>query len=100
MKNKIIVALAIVLSAYILNGCDSGPSGENSLPTDSTTIASGLHSFNEKCASCHNFYYEGIGPQLAGITSQNSVEWIRNFIRDPKAMIDSGDTTAKKLFDQ
>jgi glucose/arabinose dehydrogenase len=100
MKNKIIVALAIVLSAYILGSCDNGPSGENSLPTDSVTISKGLHSFNEKCASCHNFYYEGIGPQLAGITSQNSVEWIRNFIRDPKAMIDSGDTTAKKLFDQ
>jgi len=37
---------------------------------------------------------------LAGITSANSVGWIKNFIRDPKKVIESGDTTAKKLFER
>jgi hypothetical protein len=40
----------------------------------------------------------GIGPQLAGVTTEHSVDWLKHFIRDPKKAIDSGDTTAQKLF--
>lgn len=73
-------------------------SADEAILTDSATIERGRLSFSEKCAGCHNFLQDGIDPQLAGITSTNSVAWIKDFIRDPKKAIESGDTTVQKLF--
>src|SRR6266404_3058054 len=100
MKKRVTVIATIVLaSLFFFNSCNSKkPSGNSSILTDSATIAVGKNSFANKCNSCHNFDQDGIGPQLAGITSQHTVEWIKNFIKNPKQVIDSGDTTAQKLF--
>jgi glucose/arabinose dehydrogenase/mono/diheme cytochrome c family protein len=102
MKKRIaIIATTILPFLYLLGSCNSKKSlNSSSISTDSVTIAQGKNSFANKCNSCHNFDQDGIGPQLAGITFQQSVEWIRNFIRNPKQVIDSGDTTAQKLFKQ
>ena len=102
MKKRIVSIAAIAcFLIYFFSNCNSGDSFDTrSLPTDSITIAKGQNSFANKCNSCHNFNYDGIGPQLAGVTSENSVGWIKNFIRDPKKVIESGDTTAKKLFER
>jgi len=97
-KETLVIASAALLLLYSLSNCKFRNSDTSSIPTDSITIAKGQRSFANRCNSCHNFYYDGIGPQLAGITSENSVEWIKNFIRDPKKVIESGDTTAQKLF--
>ena len=79
--------------------CNSGSStGDSSIRTDSITIARGHDSFLDHCASCHNFKRNGIGPQLGGITSDTSVEWIKTFISDPKKVIESGDERAQRLF--
>lgn len=100
MKKRIVnvITIACFLS-YFFSNCNSGDD-TRSLPTDSITIAKGQNSFANKCNSCHNFNYDGIGPQLAGVTSEKSVSWIKNFIRDPKKVIESGDTTGKKLFEK
>src|SRR5437868_7108075 len=100
MKKKIVLISAIILvQLYFFTRCTSGASKENhSVATDAATIAQGENSFASKCSSCHNFYLDGIGPQLAGITSDNSVDWIKNFVKDPKAVIDARDTTAQKLY--
>src|SRR5690349_14987230 len=103
IMKKRIVSLAIIafFLCYFFSNCNSGDSfGGRSLPTDSITIAKGQNAFANRCNSCHNFNYDVIVPQLAGITSENSVSWIKNFIRDPKKEIESGDTTAKKLFEK
>jgi len=96
-KGILVFASASIL-LLSLNNCNSANTDANSIAADSITIAKGQSAFANRCNSCHNFYYDGIGPQLAGITSRNSVQWIKNFIRDPKKVIDSGDTTAQKLF--
>jgi len=84
-----------------LSACNPGTSSDvSALPADSATIKKGQNSFTNNCTNCHNFTLDGIGPQLAGITTKNSAGWIKNFIKDPKKIIDSGDTTAKKLFKQ
>ena len=100
MKKRIAITATIVLPfLYFFSSCNSKKSyNNNSISTDSATIAQGKNSFVNKCNSCHNFDQDGIGPQLAGITSQHTVEWIKNFIKNPKQIIDSGDTTAQKLF--
>ncbi len=83
------------------SNCNSNGSYDHSfIANDSATIRKGKNSFDEKCSSCHNFSQDGIGPQLAGITSAQPVDWIINFIRNPKHVIESGDTTAIKLFKQ
>jgi glucose/arabinose dehydrogenase/mono/diheme cytochrome c family protein len=101
MKKRIvsIVTIACFLF-YFFSNCNGDSFVTRSLPTDSITIAKGQNSFANKCNSCHNFNYDGIGPQLAGVTSENSVGWIKNYIRDPKKVIESGDTTAQKLFEK
>jgi len=102
MKKRIVSIAAIAcFLVYFFSNCNSGDSFDTrSLPTDSITIAKGQNSFANKCNSCHNFNYDGIGPQLAGVTSEKSVGWLKNFIRDPKKVIESGDTTGKKLFEK
>ncbi len=102
MKNiYLIVAIAALLLLYFFNSCNSDESSDkNLISADSVTIAKGEKSFAEKCSSCHNFSQDGIGPQLGGITNENPVDWIKNFISNPKKVIESGDTTAQKLFKQ
>jgi len=100
MKKRIISIFTIACFLfYLFSNCNSGDD-TRLLPTDSITISKGQNSFANKCNSCHNFNYDGIGPQLAGVTSEKSVSWIKNFIRDPKKVIESGDTTGKKLFEK
>lgn len=95
----IISCFILIGIGCFLNSCNSESSSDvSSIPTDSITIAKGRLSFLSNCSSCHNFKQNGIGPQLAGITSENSVDWIKSFINDPKKMIESGDEKAQKLF--
>ena len=93
--NAIILFSVFTVSICFLVSCNSESSSENdSISTDSVTIAKGEESFLKNCSSCHNFKYDGIGPQLGGVTSENSVDWVKSFISDPKKMIDAGDKRA------
>ncbi len=83
-------------AAIFLSSCGhSDPSGR--IATDSLTIAQGKISFQKNCSGCHNFRQDGIGPSLLGITETDSVRWLREFIKSPKKMMDSGDDHANKL---
>jgi glucose/arabinose dehydrogenase/mono/diheme cytochrome c family protein len=91
----VLCGLAIAL-LFLLPSCNL--SGDNSgIPADSTSIRAGEQAFNEKCAGCHNFNGDGIGPHLAGVTEEREIAWLKRFIRDPKQLMDSGDSVAKKL---
>ena len=92
--------MALLLMLYFSNCNSNGSFDHSSITNDSATVMKGKNSFDEKCSSCHNFSQDGIGPQLAGVTSAQPVDWIINFIRNPKLVIESGDTTAVKLFKQ
>lgn len=98
-----IKAAAVTLSCLLagsflfLSSCSSNDVDDGILK-DSTSIKSGGLAFAEKCAGCHNFQEDGIGPHLAGVTSERSVDWLKNFIHDPQKMINHGDPVAKKLF--
>lgn len=63
-------------------------------------VQHGMELFNQHCASCHNFSENGIGPNLTGITSAVDKGWIKAFIHNPAAVIESGDARAVKLFDK
>ncbi len=98
MKKKIVLITASIL--YMVSCKNGNAPGSSSISTDSATIAMGETEFVQQCSGCHNFRQKGIGPQLSGITAEVSADWIRQFIRDPKKMIQSGDERAQKLFAQ
>lgn len=95
---RITSLLFIIALLLLIAACNSKPSGTTDISTDSVTIEKGRVAFIQNCSSCHNFRQDGIGPQLSGITTVVSQEWIKNFIRNPKAQIESGDERSKNLF--
>ena len=70
---------------------------ESALVEDSIIVAKGQGLFNQQCGGCHNFKQDGIGPNLGGITTELSTVWIKNFIRNPQKVVQSGDKKAKEL---
>ncbi|HKH62412.1 MAG TPA: PQQ-dependent sugar dehydrogenase [Flavitalea sp.] len=101
MKKILLIISSLILtgfSCFVISCGSESSSDEKSIPTDSVTIAQGENSFLSNCASCHNFKRNGIGPQLGGITSDTSVEWIKNFVSDPNKVIESRDARAQRLF--
>ncbi|MEJ7681978.1 MAG: cytochrome c [Segetibacter sp.] len=99
MKKRFIVILSAVLLLLYFNACNSGRSaGNSSISSDSATIAKGEASFNQHCSGCHNFRQDGIGPQLGGLTTKASADWIQHFIKDPQKVINSGDQHAQQLY--
>jgi len=96
-KRVLIISIAGLLLLYF-SSCDSGTSSDNgAISTDTATIAAGKTSFIQHCSGCHNFRQDGIGPQLGGLTTEVSPDWIKRFITDPKKMTESGDERARQL---
>ena len=99
MKKGVFIILTAVLFLLYVNSCQSGTSSTNdSIATDSATIAAGEQSFNLNCSGCHNFTQDAIGPQLSGLTTKVSANWIKSFIKDPQQIIHSEDEHARELY--
>ena len=92
------VSFAIVVFYCSCNTNNS--SQKETIATDTASIVKGEKLFLQNCGTCHNFQQDGIGPALAGITKAVSAQWISHFIKNPKGLIDSGDSRALKLFQQ
>lgn len=52
--------------------------------------------FESKCSACHKIGEEYIGPDLKGVTTRRSPEWIMNMILNPENMVKE-DPIAKEL---
>ena len=56
--------------------------------------------FRQNCISCHTIGGGRLtGPDLKDVTKRKDREWLVKFIMNPKAVVDSGDPYAKKLFE-
>jgi len=54
--------------------------------------------FQANCASCHSVFKKSTGPALRGAVSRvPSKDWIYKWVKDPAAMIKSGDAYAVKI---
>lgn len=101
MLRSTVGLLLLAFSIITLASCHSRSSLDYAdLPLDSLTIEKGRSLFLQNCSACHDFRQDGIGPQLGGVTEQVSVSWLKDFIADPKRLIDSGDQRASALFSQ
>ncbi len=65
-----------------------------------TSIENGKALFTTRCTSCHNVNAQLVGPALAGVENRRTVEWLVNFIRSPKTLIEEKDKDAVALYDQ
>ncbi|HUQ67340.1 MAG TPA: PQQ-dependent sugar dehydrogenase [Flavitalea sp.] len=95
----LLITAFFILSIFVVHSCGSG-NDKTIIASDSASIIRGEAAFTQNCSGCHNFIQDGIGPQLAGLTSKVQPQWISNFIQDPKKIIDAGDERAKMLFDK
>jgi glucose/arabinose dehydrogenase/cytochrome c2 len=99
MKKVNFIGSTVLLAFLFLNAFKpSLPAVRDNEFADSLKIARGNASFNKYCSGCHNFRQDGIGPQLGGLTTTVSPEKIRNFIKNPQEIINSGDKRAQRLF--
>jgi len=63
------------------------------------SIQEGQSLFGTKCYSCHNIGSgDKQGPDLKGVTTRRSKEWLHEFINGPAAMNAKGDAAARQLF--
>lgn len=101
-RSRLSLSLVILPAfSFLLGACGGGAnSSGGDISTDPATIARGEASFVRNCSGCHNFRQDGIGPQLAGVTTQVSADWIRQFIKNPQQVISSGDKQASALHDK
>lgn len=91
---------SFVIAVIIVGGCSRKADSETSFSADSTLIRDGQTAFVQHCSACHNFRQDGIGPQLNPLPKTVSHDWLISFIRDPKAVIESGDERAVALFEK
>jgi len=71
------------------------------IPKDEASIQAGEALFNANCKSCHRVKQKLVGPALAGMEQRApSVAWIISWVRNPAAMIASGDEYANKIFNE
>lgn len=57
--------------------------------------------FQQRCSACHSIGGGRlVGPDLAGVSDRRPEAWLIKFIKTPQAVIDSGDASAKALFDE
>ncbi len=89
MINKLLLIPIILLILWCNSACHPGT------PAD---IAAGELLFNQQCSGCHNFRQDGIGPQLSGLTTTHPAAWVKQFIQNPQAVINSGDKEAQEIF--
>ena len=85
--------VVIVVSMFGMSCSEPSP-----YKTDPDIIAKGKETFNMQCSSCHNFKSSSIGPTLAGVTAENSYDWLYSFIENPQEKIEQGDERSKQLY--
>ncbi len=57
--------------------------------------------FRQNCISCHTIGGGRLtGPDLKDLSKRQEREWLVNFLMNPKAVIDSGDSYAQKIFEE
>ena len=71
------------------------------MPTFAADFTEPSNIFRKRCSACHTFG-KGVkvGPDLKGVTERRQRDWLLKFVRSSQTVIQSGDPTAKTLFDQ
>lgn len=85
---KITVLLAFFLGG-LLGTAKAAPNAEE-----------GKKLFQANCSSCHAVDKEVVGPALQGIEKRRDIGWILKWVKNPQAVIKSGDAYAVALYNK
>ncbi|MFM6948874.1 MAG: c-type cytochrome, partial [Aquirufa sp.] len=64
----------------------------------SQNVDRGAQVFELNCANCHNFKDDGIGPPLGGLKGIVDKQYLLDFIKNPKALIDANVARAQDKY--
>lgn len=101
LGQKCILAL-LFLSTNLIHAADTdkgvGPVKDLKIVAaiDAKMSAKGKTIFTTKCSACHKVGERYVGPDLKGVSSRRSPEWIMNMILNPAEMLEKNDQ-AKEL---
>jgi len=82
-------------------GASAAQEAACALRTDSTLAKRGQALYSSRaCVGCHSIGQgKRVGPDLAGVTAQRDLDWLRRFLKNPTAML-ATDSLAKALLAQ
>jgi mono/diheme cytochrome c family protein len=90
-RTSLLTAAAIAAAVVLL----AGPVGVGAQGDGGQAL------FEQSCAGCHTIGGgDGAGPDLEGLTDRRDQEWVEAFVKDPEAVIASGDAYAQELADR
>lgn len=79
----------------------AGASAASAASPAAAGSSEGQQIFETQCSSCHNIGGGTlVGPDLQGVGDRRTDDWLVQWMTNPQAVIDSGDTYAKGLSDQ
>ncbi len=97
LTQSILVAVAVLLLTVIWS--TFAPVGEAAPPLQA--IAQGKSIFTARCIGCHTIGGgKSVGPDLKGVTSLQSRDWLTRWLADPPGMVAQKDPTAVQLLQQ
>ncbi len=94
------VSLCLIFSGNVFADTTSTAAGADAKAAGGAVagdVALGQTVFEANCASCHAVHSVVIGPALKDITKRKDIAWIKKWIKNPAAVIASGDPYAVKL---
>ncbi len=56
--------------------------------------------FKQNCSACHKLGMRLVGPDLTGVTTKRSEEWLMKWTRSSQTLIKSGDADAKAIYEE
>ena len=68
--------------------------------TYSQDYAKGKQLFNTHCAACHKMDKKLVGPPLQDVVELQGKDWTKTWIKNSKALIDSGDEHAVEIWEE
>lgn len=92
LNRTLAIAAAIVLSLPVVAAAQgSSFTVDEALANKGKTVWTKIG-----CQGCHGFGRTGAGPDLAGVESRRSTEWLHQWLKDTKQMLET-DSIAKAL---
>ena len=101
-----IITLALLLSFSSFVFAQDAEPAEGAAQSETTPAvqggdaAAGKALFNANCAACHKLYSRATGPALYNVTERRDREWLYQWIKNNRALIDSGDPEAIAIYEE
>ena len=100
----ITLALLLSFSSFVFaqeeQPADGAAQSETSPAVQGGDATAGKALFNANCAACHKLYNRATGPALYNVTERHDKEWLYQWIKNNRALIDAGDPDALAIYEE